>query len=177
MERQLLKSAREGYAILRKWRKSCRKLLCNPTLGADAQFFVREDVDRPIEVRLRAGPVASGLNNIEIAGEVYRTGTLYRTRAVFVLRLEPASELARKLAKCPGASEHHLTPDLQEEIIVLRNRRGRVSELAPLRAALALRASQEWIIRNWGTSPSKVKTLARKGPLTSSPKTGHTLVY
>jgi hypothetical protein len=128
----------EGFAILRKWRKSHRKLLGNPTLGGDAQFFIREDVDGPIEVRLRVDPVVSGLNNIEIAGEVYRTGTLYRTRTVFVFRLEPASLLTRKLAKCPGASEHHLTPDLQEEIIVLRNRRGRVSKLAPLRAALAL---------------------------------------
>ena len=45
---------------------------------------------------------------------------------------------ARRLAQCPHVAEHHLTPDLKEEILVLRNRRGKTSEgLAPLRAALA----------------------------------------
>jgi hypothetical protein len=35
----------------------------------------------------------------------------------------PGTEAARKLAACSNAAEHHLSPDLKQEIIVLRNRR------------------------------------------------------
>jgi hypothetical protein len=133
----------EGFHILRKWRKSLSKLLGAKTPGADmAEFWVREDDAGPIEVRLRAAVPVEGLNNIEVAGETVRAGSTYKTRTVFVLRLEPGFAVARKLAACPHAAEHHLTPDLQEEVIVLRNRRGRTaSGLTPLRSALSMIAS------------------------------------
>jgi hypothetical protein len=130
----------EGFHILRKWRKSLSKLLGAKAPGADAaELWVREDDAGPIEVRLRAAVPVEGLNNIEVAGETLRAGSTYKTKTVFVLRLEPGTAVARKLAACPHAAEHHLTPDLQEEIIVLRNRRGRTaSGLTPLRSALSM---------------------------------------
>ncbi len=128
----------EGFAALRKWRRALARLVGAPKSGARPELWVREDDEGPIEVRLRVEPPPAGLNGIEVAGEVLRSGTLYRTRTAVVLRIEPGTDIARKLATCSQAAEHHLTPDLQEEIIVLRNRRGRSLGLAPLRAALAL---------------------------------------
>jgi hypothetical protein len=129
----------EGFATLQKWRQSLSKLVGAKAPGSSAVFYVREDADGPVEVRLRTSPAMPGLNNVEVAGEVIRTGTLHRTRTVFVLRLEPGSKTARRVAACPSAAEHHLTPDLQEEIVVLRNRRGRnASGLSPLKVALSL---------------------------------------
>jgi hypothetical protein len=128
----------EGFATLRRWRRSLTKLVGASSEGSEAEFWVREDGSRPIEVRLRVEPPPAGLNGIEIAGEVLKAGSLHRTRTAVVLRLEPGTEAARRLATCPHAVEHHLTPDLEEEVIVLRNRRGRTEGLGPLRAALAL---------------------------------------
>ena len=133
----------EGFYTLKRWRKSLSKLLGGKTADTTAEFWVREDEDGPIDVRLRAALPIEGLNNIEVAGEVVRAGSLFRTRTVFVFRLEPGAQVTRQLAKSPHAAEHHLTPNLQEEIIVLRNRRGRTaSGLAPIRSALALINSQ-----------------------------------
>jgi hypothetical protein len=74
-----------------------------------------------------------------VAGEVVRSGTTTRTRRAAILRLEPGTDNARRLATCPHAAEHHLTPDLEEEVIVLRDRRRPKDQgLAPLRAALAM---------------------------------------
>jgi len=128
----------EGFSTLRRWRRSLSRLVGTSTTGAEAEFWVREDGNRAIEVRLRVEPPPAGLNGIEIAGEVLRAGSLHRARTAVVLRLEPGTEAARRLATCPHAVEHHLTPDLEEELIVLRNRRGRTKGLAPLRSALAL---------------------------------------
>ena len=90
-------------------------------------------------MRLRVGqPLPAGVHEIEVASELVRHGQQLRRRSAVVLRLEPGSEIARKLAACPSAAEHHLTPDLRDEVLVLRNRRGKAPEgLAPLRAALA----------------------------------------
>ena len=100
-------------------------------------FWLREDAEGPVEVRLRVQPPPEGLNGIEVAGELLQCGSGYKARTAVILRTEPGTEAARKLAKCPHAVEHHLTPDLQEEIIVLRDRRGRPAGLTPLRTALS----------------------------------------
>ena len=127
----------EGFGLLRKWRKSLAKLIGTKNGPAETRFFVREDETGPIEVRLRAHLPIEGLRNIETAAEEFTAGTVHRIRTVFVLRMEPGAPVTRKLAACPHAAEHHLTPDLQEEIIVLRNRRGKTaSGLSPLRVAL-----------------------------------------
>lgn len=128
----------EGFNALRKWRKSLSKLVGAHSPDSDAAFWVREDGKGPVEVRLRVGSPPAGLYGIEVAGEVILSGGTHKTRTAVVLRAEPGTETARRLATCCHAVEHHLTPDLQEEIIVLRNRRGRKLGLAPLRSALAL---------------------------------------
>jgi hypothetical protein len=130
----------EGFHILTRWQRSLSRLLGAKTPGAKAAaLWIREDGAGPIEVRLRAAVPVEGVNNLEVAGETVRAGSIYKTRAVFVFRLQPGTPVARKLSACPHAAEHHLTPDLREEIVVLRNRRGSaVSELAPLRTALTM---------------------------------------
>lgn len=129
----------EGFGTLKKWQRSLSKLLGTKLPGSNPVFYLRQDAKGPIEVRIKADSSIHGLRNIEVAAEIYRTGTIYRARTVFVLRLEPGVPIARKLAACKGAAEHHLTPDFQEEIIVLRNRRGRsLSQLTPLRTALSV---------------------------------------
>jgi hypothetical protein len=131
--------ALEGFQALLRWRRSLARLLGSAQPGSEAAFWVREDEKGLIEARLRVEPPPAGLHSLEMAGEVVRAGTTTRVRKAAVLRLEPGTDLARRLAACAHAAEHHLTPDLREEIIVLRDRRGRAdSGLAPLRAALAL---------------------------------------
>jgi hypothetical protein len=129
--------ALEGFWTLRKWRKSFSRLVGTSKQGAVSMFWIREDEQGPVEVRLRVQPPPEGLNGIEVAGEVLLSGSVYKTRTAVILRIEPGTEAARKLAKCPQAVEHHLTPDLEEEIIVLRDRRGRTTGLYPLQTALA----------------------------------------
>jgi hypothetical protein len=129
----------EGFTALRRWRRTLSRLAGARSPGAEAAFWVREDADGPIEIRLRVELPVPGLRGIEVAGEVLRAGSLHRARPAVIMRLEPGTEATRRLATCPHAAEHHLTPDLGEELIVLRNRRGgRNTGLAPLRAALAL---------------------------------------
>jgi hypothetical protein len=129
--------ALEGFWTLRKWRKALSRLVGTNKQDAVSLFWVREDKQGPVEVRLRVQPPPEGLNGIEVAGEVLLSGSVYKTRTAVILRTEPGTEAARQLAKCPHAVEHHLTPDLEEEIIVLRDRRGRTTGLSPLRTALA----------------------------------------
>jgi hypothetical protein len=129
----------ESFIALKRWRKALDRLVGARLHGAAASFYVREDDGGPIEVRLRVGqPLPTGVHEIEVANELVRHGQSLRRRCAVVLRLEPGSEISRRLAACPNAAEHHLTPDLKDEVLVLRNRRGQASEgLAPLRAALA----------------------------------------
>lgn len=129
----------ESFLSIRRWRRALNRLVGTRLHGACASFFVREDEKGPIEVRLRvSNPLPAGVSGIEVANELVAAGAAIRRRNAFVLRLEPGTELARRLAQCPHVAEHHLTPDLKEEILVLRDRRGKKSEgLAPLRAALA----------------------------------------
>ena len=129
----------ESFISIRRWRRALNRLVGTRLHGAIAAFFVREDEAGPIEVRLRVSPpLPAGLRGIEVANELVPVGPQLRRRNAVVLRLEPSTEMARRLAQCPHVAEHHLTPDLKEEILVLRNRRGKTSEgLAPLRAALA----------------------------------------
>ncbi len=127
----------EGFALLKKWQKSLTKLIDCKDAPNEAVFFVREDKDGPIEVRLRTKLHIGGIIGIEAGTESFLAGSSYRIRTVFVLRTEPGSTVSRKLAACPNVTEHHLSPDLKEEIIVLRNRRGRnATGIAPLRTAL-----------------------------------------
>ncbi len=133
----------EGFSTLRRWRKGLVKVAGSRVPGADASFWVREDERGTIEVRLRVENPPCDLRGIEVAGEVVRSGSTYRTRKAFILRMEPGTVVARRLAACRFAVEHHLTPDLEEEIIVLRNRRGRTDAgLSPLRAALGMIRAQ-----------------------------------
>ncbi len=129
----------ESFSTLRRWRNALSRMVGSKAPGADASFWVREDAKGAIEVRLRVEPAPAGLKGIEVAGEVIRSGSTIRCRKAVVLRMEPGTEAARRLATCPYAVEHHLTPDLEEEIIVLRNRRGRTDKgLTPLRSALGI---------------------------------------
>jgi len=133
----------EGFSTLRRWYKGLVKVADSRVPGADASFWIREDERGTIEVRLRVENPPSDLKGIEVAGEVVRSGSTYRTRKAFILRMEPGTVVARRLAACRFAVEHHLTPDLEEEIIVLRNRRGRTDAgLSPLRAALGMIRAQ-----------------------------------
>ncbi|MFO8073430.1 MAG: hypothetical protein R6V85_16320 [Polyangia bacterium] len=128
----------EGFAALERWRSSLSRLLSSLVPGSSTSFWMREDDKGLIEVRLRAEPAPQGLSGMELAGEVVRAGTTCRMRKAAIMRLVPGTESARELASCPHAAEHHLTPDLQEEVIVLRHRRGRSEGgLAPLRVALS----------------------------------------
>jgi len=129
----------EGFITLKKRRAGLSRLLCTLNAETEASFWVREDDKGTIEVRLRVESPPEGLKGIEIAGETFRSGSTYKTRKAVILRMEPGTTVARKMASCPYAVEHHLTPDLEEEIIVLHNRRGnRDAGLAPLRSALEL---------------------------------------
>jgi len=129
----------EVFSALRRWRGGLSRLVGRLSPGSEAAFWVREDDRGAIEVRLRVEPPPIGLRGLEVAGEVVRTGTTTRVRRAAILRLEPGTDNARRLATCPHAAEHHLTPDLQEEVIVLRDRRSPSdSGLAPLRAALGM---------------------------------------
>jgi hypothetical protein len=129
----------ECFNALRRWRSGVARLVGRLSPGSEAGFWVREDDRGAIEVRLRVEPAPAGLRGLEVAGEVVRSGTTTRTRRAAILRLEPGTDNARRLATCPHAAEHHLTPDLEEEVIVLRDRRRPKDQgLAPLRAALAM---------------------------------------
>jgi hypothetical protein len=71
-----------------------------------------------------------------------RSSTVYQVKKVAVLKMKPGTQTARQLAACPNASEHHLTPNLTQEIIVFRHRRGvKESGLSSLKAALNILAS------------------------------------
>jgi hypothetical protein len=98
--------ALEGFWTLRKWRKSLSRLVGTKKQDAATMFWVREDKQGPVEVRLRVQPPPEGLNGIEVAGEVLLSGSTYRTRTAVILRTEPGTEAARQLAKCPQAVEH-----------------------------------------------------------------------
>lgn len=129
----------ECFNALKRWRGGVSRMVGRRSPGSEAGFWVREDERGAIEVRLRVQPAPEGLLGLEVAGEVVRSGTTTRTRRAAILRLEPGTDNARRLAMCSHAAEHHLTPDLQEEVIVLRDRRSpNDSGLAPLRAALGL---------------------------------------
>jgi hypothetical protein len=129
----------ESFVALRRWRRALDRLVGAKLHGAKAAFFVREDDKGPIEVRLRvASELPEGVRGIEVANELVACGASLRRRNAVVLHLEPGTELSRRLGRCPNVAEHHLTPDLKEEILVLRNRRGKTDDgLAPLRAALS----------------------------------------
>jgi hypothetical protein len=126
----------EAFPMLDKWRKKARKLLGED--AAQMHLWVREDETGPLEVRLRMPGRAEGLRGIEVAGEPVTTGTVRRIRPALVARFDAGAAKARILAECTFACEHHLTPACDEEIVVLRSRRGKDDALAPLRTALAL---------------------------------------
>lgn len=129
----------ESFHMLRKWKRGVSKLVGKMTPDAEAKYWIREDEQGPIEIRLRVSPVPEDLVGLEIATEVVKAQTAHKVRKVAILKLAPGTEAARRLASCANAVEHHLTPDLQQEIIVLRNRRGkRDAGFAPLRNALGL---------------------------------------
>jgi hypothetical protein len=128
----------ESFDVLRRWRKGVSRLVSRMVPDARVQYWLREDDSGPLEVRLRVQLMSGELNSLEIGTEIVTSQTHYRVRKVAVLKVAPGSETARKLAACPHAVEHHLTPDLEQEVIVLRNRRGtRDSGVNPLRQALS----------------------------------------
>jgi hypothetical protein len=132
----------EGFWAIRRWHKPVAHLLGAACPGSAASLWVREDGAGPVEVRLRVEPAPAGLRGLELASEIVRAGSTYRMRQAVVLRLEPGTETARRLAALEHAVEHHLSPDLREEIVVLRDRRGALdSGTAPLREALGALAA------------------------------------
>ncbi|MBN2718724.1 MAG: hypothetical protein JXX14_22955 [Deltaproteobacteria bacterium] len=129
----------ESFNMLNRWKRGLNRLVGRMVTDASAQFWIRENETGPLEVRLRVIPSPDGLNVLEIATEVVRAQSSHRIRKVAILKMSPGTEIARRLAACPNAVEHHLTPDLQQEIVVLRNRRGkRDAGFAPLRNALSI---------------------------------------
>jgi hypothetical protein len=129
----------ECFSALKRWRRGLARLVGRQSPGSQATFWTREDERGAIEVRLRVDPPPAGLRGLEVAGEVVRSGTTTRTRRAVILKLEPGTDNSRRLATCPHAAEHHLTPDLEEEVIVLRDRRtASDSGLGPLRVALSM---------------------------------------
>ncbi len=129
----------ETFSMLKKWRRQIAGLVHRVNASADVGFFVREDEEGPAEIRLRANALSPSIPAVEIAAEVVRCGTVHQVRKVAILRLLPGTEFSRRVAACPNAAEHHLTADLQQEIIVLRNRRGQKEMgLGSLKAAFAL---------------------------------------
>ncbi len=131
-------STLESFNTLRKWpRALCRLIGATKSEGA-VSFWVREDAQGPIETRLRVNAPSKDINGIEVAVEFLRSASITRTRIAAVFRIAPGTDVARKLAHCPHAVAHHLTPDLAEEVVVLRNRRGRKLGLMPVRAALVM---------------------------------------
>jgi hypothetical protein len=130
----------ENFRVLKGWRRSLVRLIGRTTDNVEAVWWIREDANGPLEIRLRIQPPPSNLTGLEVATDIIMTGNAYRVRTATILRMIPGTPQARLLAACPGAAEHHLTPDLREEIIVLRDRRGqRDGGLKHLRAALAMR--------------------------------------
>ncbi|MBN2341005.1 MAG: hypothetical protein JXX29_06030 [Deltaproteobacteria bacterium] len=129
----------ESFHMLKKWKRGLSKLVGKLNPDAEANYWIREDEQGPIEIRLRVHPAPAELTGLEIATEVIKAQNTHKVRKVAILKMLPGTDAARKLAACPNAAEHHLTPDLQEEIIVLRNRRGqRDAGFTPLRNALSL---------------------------------------
>jgi hypothetical protein len=135
-------AAMESFGLLRKWKKSLNRLIGEKASFGQARLFVRKDEDGPIEVRLRAELPLEGVLSVDVGAETVNVGSLSRVRAAFLFRTRPGAPVARKLAVSAYAVEHHLSPDLSEEIIVLRNRRGQIaSGLMPLRAAIRAAAN------------------------------------
>lgn len=129
----------ESFEMLRKWKRGLKQLIGKISPQACAEYWIREDEQGPVEIRLRVHPLPANLTGLEIATEVIKVQTTHRVRKVAILKMKPGTDAARRLAACPNAAEHHLTPDLEQEVIVLRNRRGaKDAGFAPLRNALAL---------------------------------------
>ncbi|MBN2529803.1 MAG: hypothetical protein JXR76_25660, partial [Deltaproteobacteria bacterium] len=115
----------ESFYLLKRWKRGLSRLVGRISPDAEAQYWIREDELGPAEVRLRVNPAPLNLNELEIAAEVVQSQTAYKICKVAILKVSPGTMAARTLAACPNTVEHHLTPDLQQEIIVLRNRRGK----------------------------------------------------
>ena len=129
----------ESFGVLKRWQKGISRLVGKLVPDAKVQYWLREDDTGPMEVRLRVRLMSGELNSLEIGTEIVRSKTTFRARRVAVFKVAPGTETARKLAACPNALEHHLTPDLEQEVIVIRNRRGhRDMGVTPLRHALSL---------------------------------------
>jgi hypothetical protein len=129
----------ESFVLLYKWRKGLAKLIGKSADSAEASFWVREDNSKPLEVRMRIENVPSSLTGLEVGAEVVRTSAIYQVKKVTILKMKPGTLTAKQFAECDNASEHHLTPNLTQEIIVFRNRRGfRESGLASLKRALSI---------------------------------------
>ncbi|MDD5308773.1 MAG: hypothetical protein PHU25_15765 [Deltaproteobacteria bacterium] len=127
----------ESFSAIRRWRKPVARLLGTACPGSEVSLWVREDGAGPVEVRLRVEPAPAGLRGLELAGEIVRSGSTLRVRQAVVLRLDPGTDAARRLAALEHAVEHHLSPDLSEEMVVLHDRRGAIdSGTTPLRLAL-----------------------------------------
>ncbi len=126
--------ALESFGLVKRWKKSLCRMISDKASDPKVRLFVRKDDEGPIEIRVRAEIETEGVRSVDVAAEAIGAGTLYRIRTAFLLRAAPGSVGARRSAASQFAVEHHLSPDLKEEIIVLRNRRGKTaSGLLPLR--------------------------------------------
>ena len=129
----------ESFRALRAWRRSVVRTTAKTCPEGEASWWVREDETGPVEVRLKMQPPPSSLSGLDVAAEVVLSGSTFRMRKAFVLRRTPGTALVDELVHCPGIVERHRTADCQEEIVVLRDRRGRWDAgLKVLRAALTM---------------------------------------
>jgi len=92
----------------------------------------------PVEVRMRLDPPPPGIRSVELAKQVVRRGTAISMSQAIIIRLAPNTQAARDLAACALADEVYLTPDLEEEVIILRTRRSRDSWIMPLKTAFRI---------------------------------------
>lgn len=127
----------EQFLALDRRRRALDKLARRVFNGARPALWVREGSDGPLEIRVRIDPLPKGVHRLEIAAEPTCCGSMQRTNLNAMIGLEPGSATARRIAGSSLVAEHHLTPDLSEEVVLLRNRRGRRTNLSPLTSALA----------------------------------------
>jgi len=133
------------FEALEKLSGRIRRMLKRRFPGTTLVMWARYVSGRelPVEVRLRLDPLPPDLRGIEMAAEVIRRNAKISMSGAVILRVTPNTELAESLATSPLASDALLTPDLEEEIIILRGRRSRDPWLKPLASAFEIVSATE----------------------------------
>ncbi len=129
-----------GFEALERFSGRLERLVRRSFPGTTDGMWARyvEGRDRPVEVRLRLDPTPADLHGVEVAAEMVRSGNRILASSAVILRVPPNTPIAHDLASSPLASETVLTPDLGEEIVVIRARRSRDHWLVPIRSAFRI---------------------------------------